>query len=250
MDYQKELEFAKSMAHDAGLVMKKYYRAEQKVIYKDEHGRSPVTIADTEINEHLIKEVNKNFPSHGVRGEEASQNLDAPQLWVVDPIDGTRMYNHHIPTSMFSLAFVVEGEVKVAVCYNPWTDDLYSAVRGRGAFRNNDSIKVQDTAYDNTSVGIWVNDPNKIKALWEKKITPIIMYPMVAKGCLVAEGSISGMISQPGMGTHDVAATSLLVEEAGGIATDINGNFQQYNKDVNGSIMGRKDILEIVKDIA
>lgn len=233
----------------AGVKMKKYYRGDLHVEYKDGENRSPVTIADKEINEELITYIQDTFPQHGVRGEEMSWCDDRDNLWVVDPIDGTRMYTHHIPTSMFSLAYVENGEVKVAVCYNPWTGDEYTAVKGSGAFRNGEKIQVQSVGEKDISVGIWLKDLSYAEKVWRKHMTPIVMYPMVMKGCLVAEGSLSVVFAGNGVGTHDIAATSLLVTEAGGVVLDIDGIEQRYDKEVNGVIMGRKDALSIAKMI-
>lgn len=249
MTYEKEFEFAKSMAQKAGQVMKKYYRQDQSLYYKDGDHRSPVTVADIEINQEVINNVKATFPDHGVRGEEASENIHADNLWVVDPIDGTRMYSHHIPTSMFSLAYVVNGDTKVAVCFNPWTNDMYTAVRSEGAFRNNEPIKVQDIN-DEVSVGVWLlKNTDHIQKIWHLDMVPIMIYPMVMKGCLVAEGSLSAAYAYPGVGTHDIAATSLLIEEAGGVVTDIDGKSQKYNQEVSGVIMGRPDVMDIMKKI-
>lgn len=246
MEYQKEYEFAKRIARRAGEIMKQYYRTDQQVERK--HDNSPVTIADKTINSFLIEEVQREFPEHGVLGEEESWNNGRYNMWVCDPIDGTRMYSYHIPISMFSLAYVVDGEPVVSVCYNPWTDDLYEARKGGGAWRNGKKISV--ASQNPEVVGTWVNDFRGKAAdlILEKGWHPTLLYPFVFKGCLIAEGSLSGQATRLNS-THDAAAVVLLVQEAGGRVTDINGNIQRYDSPMNGCVMSNGVIHEELLDL-
>ena len=102
-----------------------------------------VTLADTEINSYLIKRVKEKYPSHCVdREEEQFGKID--YVWVCDQVDGTAMYARHIPVAVFSLALVIEGESRVGVVYDPFTDSLYTAIKGKGAFKNNEKINVNN----------------------------------------------------------------------------------------------------------
>lgn len=257
MDYQKELEFAKSMAQDAGKIMKKYYRVDQGVEIKDDS--TPLTLADTEVNSLLIQRVKDEFPEHGVLGEEESWNEDRENLWVCDPIDGTVGYILHIPTSAFSLALVIDGEVKVAVAYNPWVDELYHAVLGGGAFLNDTPIKVssknwgEHTHIANSSGGRDIfRGEEIIKKLAAEKIFINSSPGIVYHGCLIAAGYIEGRTFIYHT-AHDIAAVKLLIEEAGGKVTDIDGNEQRYDRKLNGAIMSNglihDKLVEVVKDL-
>lgn len=240
MTYHQELIFAKDMAAQAGSIMKQYYRKNQQVEVKADH--SPVTIADKTINQALIDQVQKHFPTHGVLGEEASWHEERDVVWVCDPIDGTVAYILHLPTSMFSLALVKNGQPVVAVAYNTWTDELYSAVRGGGAYRNDTPISVSHKPWGAGvrlmgSSGGAVEPVDAKRELLEARGFYISnVHGTVFKGCLVAEGSIEarGFMHH---GAHDVAAVALLVTEAGGTVTDLNGKNQPYNQPVNGCVM-------------
>jgi myo-inositol-1(or 4)-monophosphatase len=237
--YDVELTFAKELAYEAGEIMKKYYRGDQQVeIKKDE---SPVTIADKTVNNLVIEYVQSKFPDDGVLGEEASWEPRRKRLWVCDPIDGTVAYIMRIPTSMFSLALVEDGRPIVAVTYNPWTDELYSAVIRQGAYRNEQKIFVSDKKWGPgvciaASNGSPVNNPMYKDSLKEQNIKVVDFQGGVCKGCLIAEGAIEARIFMHN-GAHDIAAVKLIIEEAGGKVTDLEGNEQRYDRPINGAIM-------------
>jgi fructose-1,6-bisphosphatase/inositol monophosphatase family enzyme len=240
MQYTKELAFAKKMASEAGEIMRKYYRRNQQVLFKKDH--SPVTIADRTINNHLIEWVKKEFPDHGVLGEESSWEPTRNNVWVCDPIDGTVAYILHLPTSMFSVALVIDGQPVVAVALNPWTDELYWAVKDGGAWRNSEKINVSQKKWEagihlaGSSGGNKEPVDKKRKDLESKQFYVSNVHGTVFKGCLIAEGSLEAR-SFMHSGAHDVAAIKLIIEEAGGKVTDLDGNDQRYDRPVNGCVM-------------
>lgn len=240
---QEYLEFAKNIAHEAGQVMHQYYRADQKVEEKSDH--SPVTVADTIINSMLIERVKNTFPDHGVMGEEESWQSEKPVVWVCDPIDSTVSFIVHIPTFTFALALVVDGEPLVAVVYNPMTDEMYSAIKNVGAFRNNTKIAVSNRMWGDGALLLRKASPLQINILdrsdvatdlYSQGVRLIANHGAVWSGCLIADGSVDGYLYE-GDGPHDVAAVKLLVEEAGGKVTDLLGGEQRYNQPIGGSIV-------------
>lgn len=254
MDYQKELEFAKSMAHDAGEVMEKYYRIDQGVEIKSDS--TPVTIADTEINNLLIERVKMEFPEYGVLGEEASWNEDRETLWVCDPIDGTPAFIYHVPTFMFSLALVVNGEPVLGLAFNAMTGDTYRATKGAGAFLNDKTINTSTRKWNDearlagSSDGA-VDGMSSAAALREQGIKVVNSFGAVFKGCLIAEGSLDGRVFIHN-GAHDIAAIKLLIEEAGGKVTSLDGNEQRYDRRINGAVMSNglihDELLQLVRE--
>lgn len=260
-ELKEYLEFAKNMAEEAGKLMQHYYRLDHEIEIKDDS--SPVTIADKTINTMLIKKVKLLFPGHGVMGEEESYKAESEYLWVCDPIDGTVAYIQHVPTSVFSLALVVNGEPVVAVVCNPWTNDLYHAVKNGGAFRGDEPIKVssrkwgEDTllvgsSHRSRSIELF-DHPDFISKLREQKIHISNFPGSVFKGCLIAEGSLDGRTFMHN-GAHDIAAVKLIIEEAGGSVTDLNGKEQPYNRPINGAIMSNglihNELIELLEKYA
>jgi fructose-1,6-bisphosphatase/inositol monophosphatase family enzyme len=254
MQYTQELAFAKKMASEAGEIMRKFYRGNQKITIKKD--RSPVTVADQTINELLIQNVQQEFPTHGVLGEEASWEPRRTHVWVCDPIDGTVAYILHLPTSMFSLAFVIDGQPVVAVAFNPWTNELYWAVKDGGAWRNEEKIYVSQKKWEagvhlaGSSGGNKEPVDKKRKKLESKHFFVSNVHGTVFKGCLIAEGSVEAR-SFMHSGAHDVAAIKLIIEEAGGKVTDLDGNQQRYDRPVNGCVMSNghvhDDFLALVQ---
>ena len=139
------LDFAKDIAKYAGTIMLKYFNQDNGEKYKVD--KTIVTLADTEINSYLVKMVKEKYPNHAVDGEE-EQFGESSYKWVCDPVDGTAMYARHIPVAVFSLALVVDGEPILGVVYDPFTDSVYSAVKGEGAYKNNKKMEVNGIALD------------------------------------------------------------------------------------------------------
>lgn len=142
---EEYLEFAKDIAKEAGKIMLKYFNMDNGASYKGD--KTIVTLADTEINSYLIKKVKEKYSNHTVDGEEA-QFGKSDYVWVCDPVDGTAMYARHIPVAVFSLALVVKGESKVGVVFDPFTNNLYTAIKGKGAYKNGERITVNDYELD------------------------------------------------------------------------------------------------------
>jgi fructose-1,6-bisphosphatase/inositol monophosphatase family enzyme len=235
------VEFAAGVAHEAGTIMRQYFHsADQQATTKADH--TPLTAADTAINELVIRRVTEAFPQHGVLGEEASVNQDRSELWVCDPIDGTRSFIIGEPTAMFSLAFVVDGVPQIAAAYDPFQDRLLTARLGGGAQCNGEPVHVNARPLDGGTI-VASGNLNDIERRWEfykqlrrQKANVRYLGGGVFKGCLVAEGRVEGYVF-PGQGAHDIAAIKLIVEEAGGKVTDLAGNEQRYDRPIRGALI-------------
>ena len=134
---EEYLEFAKDIAYNAGKIIMKYFNSSNGASYKGD--KTIVTLADKEINSYLISRVKEKFPEHSVDGEE-EQFGKSDYVWVCDPVDGTAMYARHIPVAVFSLGLVINGESQLGVVYDVFTDSLYTAIKGKGAYKNNEKI--------------------------------------------------------------------------------------------------------------
>jgi myo-inositol-1(or 4)-monophosphatase len=218
-----------------------------------------VTEIDKKINHYLIEKVNEKYPDHSVIGEEEISSNTSNYIWVCDPVDGTGMFTNSVPVCVFSLALVVDGDVQVGVVYDPFLDKMYTAVRGKGAYCNGEEIHVNDKHVGD--LGYRVN-----YEMWDnaKFDTMEIVHDMlpkvrisnigsVARSCVaIASGDFSCDLF-PGFdhGNCDMAASALIVEEAGGKVTDFYGNIQKYDKAINGAIItngvSHDEVLEYVK---
>jgi fructose-1,6-bisphosphatase/inositol monophosphatase family enzyme len=240
--HQTLLAFAERLAKKAGAIMDDYFNAANQGV-ETKPDNSPVTIADKLINQMVIDEVTAAYPNHGVLSEEGSSHADRNELWVCDPIDGTRAFIQGVPTAMFSLAYVVDGEPQVAVIYDPIQKKLYSASKGTGTTLNGKPVHVSTTsklAQANVAAVTGYDQLQERRplfdALAERGANQVIVPGNVFKGSLVVFGSIDAYVF-PGLSAHDVAANKLIIEEAGGKVTDIFGHQQRYDGAIQGAIM-------------
>lgn len=237
------LEFATEIAEYAKKKMLSYFLQQRDFSFKED--RTVVTEVDKKINHYLIEKVHARFPDHSVTGEEESDIVKSNKQWVCDPIDGTGMFTDEIPVSVFSLAYVEDGKVQVGVVMDPYLDHLYTAVRGQGAFCNGQRIHVNEkhlgdlgyrinfemwnhAAFDTISMVHDLLDSSRISSIGS-----------VARSCMsIASGKFSCDLF-PGVehANCDIAASSLIVEEAGGRVTDFFGNEQRYDQNLNGAII-------------
>lgn len=246
MSYQNDLEFAKDLALEAGGIMRRYFRAED-IGRTWKHDRSPVTVADLKINSLVIEQVKKHYPEYGVIGEEESYKPDREKIWVVDPIDGTVPFSIGIPTSTFCLAQVdkTDGQPKTAVVFDPFLDNLYWAEYGGGAYLNDIKIK---TSSAKTMKSSYVSGGVKNKFANEKfrnlKARNLTFWSYAYEAVKVATGEFTiGVITYGS--PWDSAAAALIVQEAGGVATDLEGKKRRYDKFANGGIVAaNNDILK------
>lgn len=258
--YQKELAFAKDLAAHAGQIMKRYFRAENiGTVWKEDD--TPLTIADTTINDLVIERVKQVFPQHGVIGEEASYETERDFVWVVDPIDGTMPFSLGMPLSMFSLALVdrSDGQSVLGVAYEPQLDHLYWAVKGGGAFLDDKPVKVSDKKdLKNSYLSIMGGHTKEFKSGQAKDIANVagartfVLFSQVYSAVKVATGDLVGSIFGYGS-PWDSAAVSIIVEEAGGVVTDMMGNQRRYDEWSDGCILSankeiHEELLKIVKE--
>ena len=251
---EEYLEFAKDIARYAKEVMLKYFNIDNEANYKFD--QTIVTKADIEINHYLIERVKDIFPEHCVVGEEEKFGKSR-YAWICDPVDGTAMYARHIPVAVFSLALAVDGQPIVGVVYDPFTDNLYTAVKGKGAYKNNEKINVNNIMLDDkrsvAHYDMWpsseYNIYDIIKELGKKTYFVSIGSVIRASMC-VASGEFN-LVIFPGTinKNYDIAAVKIIVEEAGGVVTDLFGNEQRYDEEIKGAIISNRIVYDNVLSV-
>ncbi len=260
--FDAELHFAKKLASEAGKIMLHYFRAEDKGI-TIKQDTSPVTLADTEINELVIKQVRRRFPTHGVLGEEASFGLDRPSLWVVDPLDGTPPFARGIPLSTFCLTLAQNGQPVVAVVYDPYMDRLFWACEGLGAFENDRKLDLSThkpigklgiclevaggsywTTFSDRTIG-----GRMLDAFDHTNDTFTYYLPIAYSIVMVAAGRFDGVVTS-GKNPWDLAAAGFIAKQAGAVVTDIFGQpITDWSKDIGGLIAGQQPIYNRMREI-
>lgn len=189
----------------------------------------------------------ETFPNHDFLGEEdvspgkeASaaaieaklSNSDSNWLWIVDPIDGTTNFVHGMPLSMPSVAAAYKGEVMVGVIYDPHRDELFTATRGGGSFMNGKPIKVGEQGSIGDAVVAMGSPPadesmqmslKGVQALMPKVRTIRMIGSAAVMLAWVANGRLT-CYWEYDLSSWDISAGALLIQEAGGRFTDLEGN--------------------------
>lgn len=250
-EYENYLQFAKEIAKEAGLIMKKYFSRKDIFSYKGD--KTIVTLADKEINSYLIKKVKEIFPTHSIDGEE-EQFGESKYVWVCDPIDGTAVYARNIPVAVFSLALVIDGISTIGVIYDPFTDNLYSAIKEQGAYQNDKKISVNDYELEDmksvSNFDMWPEaEYNLFPVLQELgKLTYFIGLGSITRACTcVASGEfVLAICSGTTHKNYDIAAAKVIVEEAGGKVTNLFGDEQRYDKSIKGAVISNGKVHDEV----
>src|SRR3989344_1606893 len=256
---EEYLEFAKSIAKESAEIALKYFSFETESTWKGDD--TPLTIADTEINDLVIKRINEVYPDHSIYGEEKSQIKENSQyIWVCDPIDGTMAFSCGLPIFVFSIALVDQstGLPILGLINDPVMKNMYWAYKGGGAYRNGKKIFVsKDSTFKNTysltgASGKDVGFSNlPVHTLLGEKGSRVMKFPSFVYGAIqVANGKFVGGAFYHKDG-HDVAALKIITEEAGGKVTDLNGEERRYDQDGLGCVVSNgilhEEILRCVK---
>lgn len=241
MSTPSHIDTAHALAKKAGAVMRKNFTSNMKKEWKDE--RSPVTETDLAINDMVLKEIKRQYPDHSVLSEEGSDfSEESEYVWICDPVDGTHNFSHGIPTATFALALVHKGESILGVIYDPFLDRLFSAEKGKGAYMNGGAIKVSKSPVLKSTI-IGMGKMKKVKNLFPVMeegyghgvsfITGLSIHYMSA---LVAAGEFAATFFG-GTSPHDMAAAAVVVTEAGGKVTDLDGAVpKRYDRDIEGQL--------------
>lgn len=246
--------FAIDLAKQAGVIMLKHFSDDITKDWKKDS--TPVTIADKEINELVVKAVTKNYPEYGLLAEEGGSNyIDQEYVWVCDPIDGTLPYSHAIPTATFSLALVRNGDPVLGILFDPFMNRAYFAEKGQGAMLNDKKIQVmKDTNLSGKVVGTvsWPGAPYNLMGfyneLFKLDVYPINMVVTTYPGMLVASGQLIANVFY-GSSPWDTAAQKIIIEEAGGKVTDLKGNEQRYDQPTIGILASNGQVHDSLLDI-
>jgi myo-inositol-1(or 4)-monophosphatase len=226
----KELEAAISAARESGGVLREGFGWQHSVRYKGEVDL--VTEVDEQA-EQVIKEILLGaFPSYGMLAEEGGWLPGEENArWIVDPLDGTTNYAHGLPIFAVSIALERAGEVVLGMVHDPMREETYVAQRGGGATLNDEPIRVSDTDESNQALiatGFPYDRDRMPEALDLFGRFAVLTRGMRRLGstaldlCYVASGRLDGYYER-GIWAWDIAAGSLILEEAGGKVTDYRG---------------------------
>lgn len=251
MSPSNELLFAIEAAKRAGSVLLRCASPDLEVFEKEETDVS--STADSESNDVLTKLISIEFPKDALLSEDRIDDktrLGNRRVWIVDPLDGTKNFIEYARTGKdqfkyfgVHIGLVVDGNPVLGVVYCPTTNELFFAERGHGAFIKNDvqekrlhvvnrqieemSFSLAPSVYKNKRL---VNFVKRVKGS-SSNAGYVFGYPVVG----IAKGDYGAYIASPAdpkkIGEWDICAPSLILEEAGGRITDLQGKPFKFNQD-------------------
>ena len=257
MNQTEMLEFAIKTAKRAGAILMEHFGQ----ISSYEHKSTPIdllTIADTQSETFILKEITKTFPDHHIIAEESAiVENNSDYRWVIDPLDGTTNFVHSLPIFAVSIGLEYKDETIVAVVYNPAADKCFWAEKNGGAFLNGEAIHITSTntlsnsllvtGFPYTHDGRWSKGFDLFKTLYGKTQGVRRLGAAALDFCFVAMGRFEGFW-EFGLQPWDVCAGALIVKEAGGKVSDWDDSPMPFSGNrilaTNGHI--HKEMLEVL----
>ena len=223
------LKVALAAASKAADISRSYYAGNFTVTTKED--MTPVTQADVECEEAIRDIVLDAFPDHGFYGEETGRTQeDAEYLWLVDPIDGTKGFVRQYPFFSTQIALMHHGEIIMGVSSGTMMNELAWAEKGQGAWLNGERLRISDIDNpDRAAVSVGNLKSLAVSDGWNAlgeivgRADRIRGYGDFYHYHLLAAGKIEAVIESD-VNILDIAALSIIVSEAGGVFTNLNGD--------------------------
>ena len=242
-DNSADTELLVAQLRKAGEIARHYYGGTYKTWHKSRG--NPVTDADIEIDRFLKTSLGAARPDYGWLSEETADDairLSRARIFVVDPIDGTYGFLKHRPHFTIVAAVVENGRPVAGAIYNPISEEMFEAVKDRGARKNGGVIQISTrSGFDGARILAErkVMEPARWASPWPESLTSETRASAAYRMALVAAGEFDAMISLSPKSDWDVAAGDLLVHEAGGRVTTNEDDLLIYNRErpVHGSVI-------------
>ncbi len=252
------LDTAIEAAKEAGRIQEGKFGENFKIEHKGEINL--VTEVDYQCEKVIIDIIKRDYPEHEILTEEAGSvktSSKSRYKWIIDPLDGTTNYTHSYPCFCASVGLEVDGEIVAGAVYNPMFDELFTSVKGKGAYLNEKPLKVSKTGDINKSL-LATGFPYDIRDSKENNLNHFCNFAVRAQAirrpgsavldlCYLAAGRFDGFWELK-LYPWDMAASSLIVKEAGGMITDFKGGeFSIYKGEMlasNGLI--HKEMINIL----
>ena len=206
-----------------------------------------VSEADLAAERGVIEIINRHFPEHAIHAEESGKTGKSDYVWIIDPLDGTTNYIHGFPVFCVSVALTFKGRIEHSVVYDPLRNELFTASRGQGAQLDGRKIRVSGTIEVSRALigtGFPYRDSNKSLEHYMSMLTKAIQNTSGIRRpgaaaldlCYVAAGRLDGFW-ETGLMPWDLAAGALIIREAGGIISALDGkeNFLETGHVLCGS---------------
>jgi myo-inositol-1(or 4)-monophosphatase len=227
------LNVAVMAARRAGAVLGRNFNKRDKLTVEKKGHNDFVSSADLAAEKAIIDVIHKHYPDHAILAEESGVQGDSDHVWIIDPLDGTTNYLHGFPVFGISIALQIAGRLEHAVVYEPMREELFTASRGEGAQLDGHKIRVSGNKDLERSL-IGTGFPYQQR---DEELGPYLsMLAKVIKNtsgvrrpgaaaldlCSVACGRLDAFW-ETGLKSWDMAAGTLIIREAGGIVSALDG---------------------------
>jgi myo-inositol-1(or 4)-monophosphatase len=241
------LNVAIDTARESGNYLKQHLGKIKNIERKSGQEKNLVTEIDKGSEEIIIRLLRQHFPSHDILAEESgtSYRLNSDYRWIIDPLDGTTNYTHGFPVFCVSIGLEWKGKLLLGVIYDPNTDELFTAEKGKGAYLNGKRITVSKVDALQRSLLV-TGFPYNIADNPGHAVEHFVKFLMTSQAvrrmgsaaldlAYVAAGRFDGFWEVE-LNPWDMAAGVLLVQEAGGFVTDFrNDPVSIYRKEILAS---------------
>ena len=228
------LNIAVMAARRAGAVLGRNFNKREKLVVESKSHNDFVSSADFAAEKAIIEVIHKHYPDHAIHAEESGIQGNSDYVWIIDPLDGTTNYLHGFPIFAVSIGLQINGRLEHAVVYDPMREELFSASRGQGAQLDGHKIRVsgiKDLQGALVGTGIPYRDANEDMKPYLKMLSKVakntsgIRRPGAASLdlCYVASGRLDAFW-ETGLAPWDLAAGTLIIREAGGIVSGLDGS--------------------------
>jgi myo-inositol-1(or 4)-monophosphatase len=251
------LNIAVKAARRAGNIINRATRNLDLVAFKEKAANDFVTEVDGEAERAIIRTLHDAYPGHAILAEESGASGESEYQWIIDPLDGTTNFLHGFPQYCVAIALRHRGVVTQAVVYDPSRNDLFTSSRGRGAFLNDQRIRVSKRTQLRSSL---IGTGFPFRQFEHVDVYLAILRDMMAGAAgvrragsaaldlaYVAAGRLDGFW-ELGLAPWDIAAGSLLISEAGGLIGDLTGE-SAYLETGNVVAGSPKVFVELLKAI-
>jgi len=238
MNWEQIYSHAKEWVNDAGAKIRLSFDKTLNIQTKS-NANDLVTNMDKEIEQFFINKIREVYPNHKIMGEEGfGDTLDSLDgiVWLIDPIDGTMNFIHQQRNFAISLGVYENGVGKIGLIYDVVHDELYHASRGNGAYLNDKPlVPLKETPMKESIIAL-----NATWVMENHRIDHNLMIPLVrdARGTrsygsaalemvFVAAGRVDAYLSMR-LSPWDVAAGAVIIEELGGIVTNLRGKYLNF----------------------
>lgn len=256
---QPLLNIAISAARQAGDIIMRHAEHVHRVKVLPKGESDFYTEIDVKAEQAIVEAIHKAYPDHGIIAEESgSYREDSEYVWIIDPLDGTKNYLHGFPFYAVSIALRIKNRIEHAVVYDPLRHECFSASRGRGARLNDHRMRVSKTTQLNIAL-LGSGFPVRNVSLSERYMKSYEGFVGQCAGirstgsaaldlAYVATGRLDGFWAFS-MQPWDIAAGSLLVQEAGGLISDLHGGetYLEQGDVIAGTPKVFKSVLQTVR---